>query len=109
MGGLAGVCEVSGLHYKLQPGNISSNYGSLGIIVAWLSNANPLVIILTAALTGVLLIGSESLQVSLGVSSDFVQIIIGLLLACVLLSKFFQENRIKLLRTDKTGKEAPHA
>lgn len=106
IGGLAGVCEVSGLHYKLQPGNVSSNYGSLGIIVAWLSNAHPIFILFTAFFTGILLIGSESLQVSLGISSDLVQIIIGLLLACILLSKFFQENRLHI--TFAGTKEGEH-
>lgn len=86
---LAGFGEVAGLHHKLQPGNVSNNYGSYGIIIAWLSNANPLTILLTSALGGVLLLGSESLQISCGIASENIQITIGLLLVCILICKFF--------------------
>lgn len=96
--GLAGACEMSGLRYKLQPGNVSSGYGSLGIIVAWLSNANPLIIIIVSFLASILLIGSENLQVSMKVSSNLVQIIIGLLLVIVLVGKFFNNNRIIIVK-----------
>ena len=91
---LAGFGEVAGLHHKLQPGNVSNNYGSYGIIIAWLSNANPLTIILTSALGGILLLGSESLQISSGIASENIQITIGLLLVCILICKFFMAYRI---------------
>jgi ABC-type uncharacterized transport system permease subunit len=93
---LAGFGEVAGLQHKLQPGNVSNNYGSYGIILAWLSNANPLVIVLAATLGGILLLGSESLQISSGIASENIQITIGLLLVCILLCKFLMQNRIIL-------------
>lgn len=95
---LGGMGEIAGLHHKLQPGNVSSNYGSLGIIVAWLAGANPLGIILAALLAGVLLKGSEALQISMGVPSDIVQITIGLLLASILICKFFKDNKLVIER-----------
>lgn len=104
--GLAGMCEVSGLHYKLQPGNISSNYGSLGIIVAWLSGAHSLAVVCTAFCAGILLIGTESLQITMGVSSDMVQIIIGLLLISILVCKYFSMYRVSLRKGE--GKEESH-
>lgn len=100
---MAGFGEVAGLHHKLQPGNISSNYGSYGILVAWLSGANPLMLIPVAFCTGALLIGAEGLQISMGISSDMVQITIGLLLAIILICKFFIDNRLVII-CDK-GKE----
>lgn len=99
---LAGFGEVAGLHHKLQPGNVSNNYGSYGIIIAWLCGANPLVIIFGAVLGGILLVGAESLQVTMGVASDNVQITIGLLLVCILVSKFFMDHKIVV---KKAGKE----
>jgi simple sugar transport system permease protein len=95
--GLAGMGEAAGIHHKLQPGNISANYGSLGIIVAWLSGANPFGTILVAFLGGVLLKGAENLQVTMGVSSNVVQIMIGLLLASFLICIFFKDNKITLI------------
>lgn len=94
LAGIAGMCQISGLQYKLQPNNLSSNYGSLGIIVAWLSNANPLGVIGVSFIAGVMLMNAENLQITMGVSSDMVQIIIGLILTNVLICQFFVNNRI---------------
>jgi simple sugar transport system permease protein len=101
---MAGFGEVAGLHHKLQPGNVSSNYGSYGILVAWLAGANPLALIPVAFCTGALLIGAESLQISLGVSSDMVQITIGLLLAIILICKFFIDNRLVIVFDQGKGR-----
>lgn len=95
---LAGMSEVAGLHHKLQPGNVSANYGYTGIIVAWLANAHPLGVLLVAFLTGIIFVGADSLKITLGVSSDVVQIILGLIIICLLIGNFFRTHRISIRR-----------
>ena len=61
LAGIAGMAEVSGIHFRLQQG-LAVGYGYDGIIVAWLARLNPLAVPLMALLLGALIVGGEHLQ-----------------------------------------------
>lgn len=79
LAGLAGMIEVSGIHYRLQTG-LAVGYGYDGIIVAWLAGLNPLAVPFTAILLGALFVGGEQLQSVLGLPSTISLILEGALL-----------------------------
>ncbi len=77
--GMAGMVEVSGIHYRLQTG-LAVGYGYDGIIVAWLAGLNPLAVPGAAILLGALFVGGEQLQSVLGLPSSISLILEGALL-----------------------------
>ena len=77
--GMAGMVEVSGIHYRLQTG-LAVGYGYDGIIVAWLAGLNPLAVPFTAILLGALFVGGDQLQSVLGLPSSISLILEGALL-----------------------------
>lgn len=107
LAGLAGMGEVSGLYHRIQQSNLEAGYGNYGIIIAWLAGANPMVIMLAVFMFSVVLVGADQLQVTMGISTDMVQIIIALIMCGVLLARFFNENEIVIQR--RPIKESKHA
>ncbi|MFW6209352.1 MAG: ABC transporter permease, partial [Spirochaetota bacterium] len=65
LAGLAGVCEVTAISHRLQQG-ISMGYGYTAIIVAWLSQLNPIAGLFVAVLMAGLLVGGEQVQMMMG-------------------------------------------
>lgn len=89
LAGLAGVGEVAGIHYRLRVASgISPGYGYTAIIVAWLGRLNPLFIIPVSILFGGLLVGGDSIQVSLGLPGATINLINGLVLIFVITQGF---------------------
>ena len=78
LAGLAGMCEVSGLHHRLMDG-ISPGYGYTAIVVALMGELHPLGIPLAAILFGGLLVGGESMHRAVGVPGALVNVIVGLI------------------------------
>jgi general nucleoside transport system permease protein len=83
LGGLAGVCEVSAIQGRLQPG-ISVGYGLTGFLVAWLSGHNAFVAIIVSFLIGGLTAAGDSLQLYAKVPAASATILQGLLFATAL-------------------------
>ena len=83
LGGLAGICEVSAIQGRLQPG-ISVGYGLTGFLVAWLSGHNPVVAIIVSFLIGGLTAAGDSLQLYAKVPAASATILQGLLFATAL-------------------------
>lgn len=99
-GGLCGLCgfvEMAGIQHRLQAG-YSTAYGFTAVIVAWLSNLNPLLTPFVAMLMGGLLVGGESLQIVMGLPVAGVQIIQGFILLFVIAGEFFKRYRMVLRR-----------
>jgi len=71
--GFAGMIDVSGIHHRLHP-NILLGYGYTGIIIAWLSKNDPIIILLVSALFGILAVGGDIIQV-LQVPNSIVRIL----------------------------------
>jgi simple sugar transport system permease protein len=78
LAGLAGMCEVSGLHYRLMD-NISPGYGYTAIVVALMGELHPVGIPLAAILFAGLLVGGEAMHRAVGVPSALVNVIVGLI------------------------------
>lgn len=93
LAGLAGMAEVSGIHYRPQQG-LAVGCGYTGIIVAWLSRLHPVGIILTGFCIASLLVGGDQLQTAMHLPSAVGLVLEGTLLFFVLGSDFFSRYRV---------------
>jgi simple sugar transport system permease protein len=87
------MSEISGVVHRLQ-GSISPGYGFTGIIVAWLSKLNPLIVIPVSILFGALLLAGREIQ-----PSGIPKLIQGILLFCLISSEVLLRYRIRITRT----------
>jgi simple sugar transport system permease protein len=94
LAGLAGMTEVSGIHYRLQQG-LAVGYGYTGIIVAWLARLHPAGILLAALFIASVLVGGDQLQATMHLPSAVGLVLEGTLLFCVLGTDFFSQHRIR--------------
>lgn len=86
LAGIAGVCEVSGLHHKLLEG-ISPGYGYIAIIVALLGKNHPLGVVVSALGIAALQVGSLGMQRMAGVPTSISSIILGVVVLLILARK----------------------
>ena len=86
LAGIAGVCEVSGLHHKLLEG-ISPGYGYIAIIVALLGRNHPVGVVISALGIAALQVGSLGMQRMAGVPTSISTIIMGGVVLLILARK----------------------
>lgn len=86
LAGIAGVCEVAGLHHKLLEG-ISPGYGYIAIIVALLGKNHPLGVVVSALGIAALQVGSLGMQRMAGVPTSISSIIMGVVVLLILARK----------------------
>ena len=98
LAGLAGMCEVCGIHMRLQQG-LAVGYGYDGIIIAFLAGLNPLAVPVVAVILGALIVGGDQLQTALHLPSSISLVLEGTILLAILASTFFSTYRVKLLRS----------
>ena len=99
LAGVAGVGEVAGIHHMLlSPTHISMGYGYTAIIVAWLARRNPLAVIATSFLFGVIMRGGDVIKVSLGLPFQLVNVFNGLILFFLIGSEILMRYRIRIGR-----------
>lgn len=97
LAGLAGVGEAAGVHHLLRhPAHISLGYGYTAIIVAWLARRNPLAVILTAGLFGVIMAGGDVIKTSLGLPFQLVNVFNGLILFFLISGEFLMHYKLTL-------------
>lgn len=98
--GLAGMCQVSGLatSHTLADG-ITSDVGWTGITVAWLAKLNPLGILVTSFLMGILQKGSAVAESAFKISSAASSVLQGIILFTVLAADFFTRYKIVIRST----------
>ena len=96
LAGLGGMSEVAGVVHRLQTSPIASGYGFTGIIVAWLSKLNPLVIIIVAVLFGALILAGREIQ-----PSGVPKMIQGIILVCLIASDFLLRYRVRVVRVEE--------
>lgn len=82
---LAGAIEVSAIEGRLRP-TLAVGYGYTGILVAWLSNHNPLAVLIVSFFLASIMAGGDSVQVLLQLPYATVNIIIGLIFMFFLLA-----------------------
>ncbi|MEM3507042.1 MAG: ABC transporter permease [Candidatus Bathyarchaeia archaeon] len=85
LAGLAGMSEVAGVHHRLMDG-ISPGYGYLAIAVALLGRNNPLGVLLSSLLFGVLLVGSDEMRRVMQVPVGVIYFIEGIVMISILIA-----------------------
>jgi general nucleoside transport system permease protein len=83
LAGLAGIIEVSNTYTRLK-GEISDNYGFSGILVALLGQLHPIGVLIAAILFSALMVGAQSLNVTLQIPASAAQVIQALVVLFVL-------------------------
>ncbi len=96
--GLGGMAEMSGVLFRLQP-NFSPGYGYTAVIIAWLARLDPIATIIVSFFFGVLLVGSQQLQLFMQIPSSLVNAFNGILLFSLLASEILLHYKIKLVRS----------
>lgn len=92
LAGMAGAIQTVSVTRRLAAG-VSSGYGNLAIVIAWLANKNPLLIIPVAVLLATLISGTRFLQISLNVSDYLGQLIAYMVMFTVVVVGNEIENR----------------
>ncbi|MBD2683134.1 MULTISPECIES: ABC transporter permease [Nostoc] len=93
LAGLAGVCEVLGPIGQLRL-SISPGYGYTAIIAAFIGRLNPLGIILSSLFIALLYVGSELVQIKLGLPLALAGMFQGILFFFVLAADILIYNRV---------------
>ena len=107
LGGLAGALEVLGVQHRLMDG-LSGGIGFSGIIVALLSQLNPIAALPTALLYGGMTVGADAMQRRAGVPSSITFILQSLIVLLILASNLFLSYRINFAasRSSKSIEDA---
>jgi len=97
LAGLAGMGEVSGVHYYLGAG-LTTTYGYTAVMVALMGKLNPYGTIASAFLFSALIVGGDSMQRAAGISSTLVSVLQGLVIITVIVAEIlFNEKERKWL------------
>ncbi|HHU07952.1 MAG TPA: ABC transporter permease [Clostridiaceae bacterium] len=90
--GLAGFAQVAGIVHRLQT-RLPGGSGYTGIVIAYLSQFNPIVIIVVSILFGGLINSSAVVQI-MGVPSQIATMIQGSIMIFVIAGEFFNRYRV---------------
>ncbi|MBN2897879.1 MAG: ABC transporter permease [Clostridia bacterium] len=104
--GLVGMIQASAVSNTLTF-ELSSGIGYDAIIVAWLSNMNPMMVPLVAFLFAILSQGASFIQTAFQIPQSAAEIIQGMILIFALSAEFF--IRYKLSLVDRSAKGGQHA
>ena len=105
IGGVCGMLQACGTDATLSTG-IAGGVGFTAIIVAWLCQLNPGMILVVSFLFGVLEKGSGVVQSSYGLSTDCAAVLQGIILFFILASEFFVRYAFAGRSSAKGGKKA---
>jgi len=94
LAGLAGACEVTAISHRLQQG-LSMGYGFTAIIIAWMSQLNPIAALFVSILMGALLVGGDQVQMAMGLPSAMGLVLQGMILFPMLAGAVFTDYRIR--------------
>jgi simple sugar transport system permease protein len=95
--GIAGFVNVASQEGRLTQ-SFANGYVFSGVLIAFLSRNNPLVIALVGFLIAVLFITGQTLQVFYQIPFTMVQMIEAIIVMCVASSEFFIRHRLRLIR-----------
>lgn len=98
--GLAGMIQATGSDITLTT-NVAGGVGFTAIIVAWLAQLNPIMILVVAFLFSVLEKGSSVIQSTYGLSTDCADVLQGIILFFILGCEFFV--RYQFVKREKGG------
>jgi simple sugar transport system permease protein len=94
LAGLAGAGEVFGVQHSLST-EISAGYGYMGIIIAVISDLNPLIVLPVAIIFGGFINGATVLVATTGTQSSIILVIQALILLSVLICRAMSKYRIR--------------
>jgi ABC-type uncharacterized transport system permease subunit len=92
--GLAGACEVTGISHRLQQG-LSLGYGYTAIIIAWMSQLNPIAVVPVSVVMAALLVGGDQVQMKMGLPAAMSLVMQGMILFPMLAGSLFTEYRLR--------------
>jgi simple sugar transport system permease protein len=92
--GLAGACEVTAISHRLQQG-LAIGYGYTAIIVAWMSQLNPVAIAPVSVVMAAILVGGDQVQMKMGLPSAMGSVMQGMILFPMLAGSLFTEFRLR--------------
>jgi len=96
--GLAGVCEVGGVHYQVMS-EISPGYGYSGIVVAMLARLNPLGVVPAAIFLSAVMTGADAMSRETGVPAFLSEVVQGTALLSMLVALLFMNYRVRFQDT----------
>ncbi|MFA6507607.1 MAG: ABC transporter permease [Treponemataceae bacterium] len=97
LAGIAGFNEIAANHkHMTYPDTISANYGFTGIIVAWLARLDPRWVIFSSIFFAGIVVGGNSIQISMGLPAATVQVFNGVILVFLIMSEYFMKNRLRV-------------
>ncbi len=94
LAGLAGFIEINGMQHMLLT-NFDKNVGAYGIGIAIMSNANPIAIIFSSLLFGMLKVGGTVLAHDAKAPKSTIDLMLGFVMVFVLISFYLRERYIK--------------
>jgi ABC-type uncharacterized transport system permease subunit len=94
LAGLAGVCEVGGVHYQVMS-DISPGYGYSGIVIAMLARLNPLGVVPAAIFLAAVMTGASAMSRATGVPVFLSDVIQGTALLAMLVALLFTSYRLR--------------
>jgi len=104
--GLAGACEVTAISHRLQQG-LAVGYGFTAIIVAWMSQLNPIAIAPVSVLMAAILVGGDQVQMKMGLPSAMSSVMQGMILFPMLAGSIFAEFRLRRSAAGRAACAAP--
>lgn len=96
--GLAGFAQVGGIIHRVQA-DLPNGAGYTGIVIAYLANLNPIVVLIVGFLFGALQISAVAVQIT-GVPSQIATMIQGSIMLFVIAGEFFNRYKI-VIQKDK--------
>lgn len=97
LAGLAGAIEISGVIKSLEPRAVAAELGFTGIVVAAVARLNPLAVLPVAAFLAAVVTSGSRLQ-RIGIESEIVFLLQGLIFLFVAAGDFFLANKVTLTR-----------
>ena len=91
--GLVGFLQVSGSHFTLNE-TIGGGMGFTAITVAWLSQLNPLIMVIVSVFLAILTRGSTRIQTAFAIPATIASVLIGIILFFMLACEFFVNYRL---------------
>lgn len=102
LAGVAGFTEINGIHHRLLD-NFSRNVGFDGISAALLGGAQPIGVIISSILLGMLQTGANAMQRGVGVPANIVSIIQALIIIFVLAGNMLKPKIEIMMKRKERG------
>jgi general nucleoside transport system permease protein len=107
LAGLAGMCQVAGVHFLLAEYISPAHYGFISIPIIFISRLNPFAAIIVCLFFGGLLTGGNFVQMKLGIDPTVITIFLSLIMISLMLDPFIEKvlNRLLYRRESSIDKE----